>query len=59
MEDLNVVSDTLSVMRWVDRHASEDLAVNDVPGVGIRELRSRPMVDLLARTVDRLASCDY
>ena len=42
VENLDVVSDTLSIVRRIDGHVSEDFAVDDVPSVGIRQSRRRP-----------------
>lgn len=52
MKDLDVVSNALGIVCGIDWHVTEDLAVDNVSSVGIRELCGRPIRVLSARPTD-------
>ena len=42
MEDLDIVGDPLGIVCWIDRNVSKSLAVDDILGLGIGQLRGGP-----------------
>ena len=39
VKDLDIVGDSLGIVCWVDRNVSKGLAVDDILGLGIGQLR--------------------